>query len=123
MITGKKIKFTPEEKEAIIAEKQQERDEFEKANLGKFRLIYPCEDEPGRMENYDRLLKASQECWEQFTTGKRGRKPQNSGANATMNNKESMRDMRADALGADGKPVWRGSGSVANYMPTWEKNY
>ena len=59
MITGKKIKYTPEEKEAIIAEKQRERDEFEKANVGKFRLIYPCEDEPGRMENYDRLLKAS----------------------------------------------------------------
>ena len=75
------------------------------------------------MENYEKLLKGSQECWEQFTTGKRGRKPQHSGANATMNNKESMRDMRADALGADGKPVWRGSGSVANYMPTWEKNY
>ena len=52
MITGKKIKYTPEEKEAIIAEKQQERDEFEKANVGKFRLIYPCEDEPERMENY-----------------------------------------------------------------------
>ena len=59
MITGKKVKYTPEEKEAIIAEKQRERDEFEKANVGKFRLIYPCEDEPGRMENYDRLLKAS----------------------------------------------------------------
>ena len=59
MITGKKVKYTPEEKDAIIAEKQRERDEFEKANVGKFRLIYPCEDEPGRMENYDRLLKAS----------------------------------------------------------------
>ena len=59
MITGKKIKFTPEEKEAIIAEKQQERDEFEKANLGKFRLIYPCEDDPGRMKNYAELLKGS----------------------------------------------------------------
>ena len=42
MITGKKIKYTPEEKEAIIAEKQKERDEFEKANVGKFRLIHPC---------------------------------------------------------------------------------
>ena len=59
MITGKKIKYTPEEKEAIIAEKQQERDEFEKANVGKFRLIYPCEEEPERMENYEKLLKGS----------------------------------------------------------------
>ena len=59
MITGKKIKYTPEEKEVILSEKQQERDEFERANLGKFRLIYPCEDDPGKMDNYAKLLKAS----------------------------------------------------------------
>ena len=40
-----------------------------------------------------------------------------------MNYKESMKDMRAEALDANGKPVWRGSGSVVNYVPAWEKNF
>lgn len=44
MLTGKKVKLTQEEKEEKIAQKQAERDEFEKANLGKYKLIYPCEN-------------------------------------------------------------------------------
>ena len=59
MITGKKIKYTPEEKEIIISEKLKERDDFERANLGKYSLIYPCEEDPDRMANYAELLKAS----------------------------------------------------------------
>ena len=43
MLTGKKVKMTPEEREEKVQEKLKERDEFEKANLGKFRMIYPCE--------------------------------------------------------------------------------
>lgn len=43
MLTGKKTKFTPEEKEERIKMKQSERDEYERNNLNGFRLIYPCE--------------------------------------------------------------------------------
>ena len=44
MFTGKKFKLTPEEREEKLNQIAEERDNFEKANLGKFRMIYPCED-------------------------------------------------------------------------------
>ena len=70
MLTGKKVKLSQEEREERMQEVARERDKFEKANLGKFRMIYPCEDEE-KMANYDTLLQASHECWESFTTGRR----------------------------------------------------
>ena len=45
MLTGKKNKLTPEEKEERVRMKQAERDEYERNNLNGFRLIYPCESE------------------------------------------------------------------------------
>ncbi len=27
------------------------------------------------------------------------------------------------ALDANGKPIWKGSGNVVNYMPAWERNF
>ena len=43
--------LTQEEREEKIMQKQAERDEFEKANLGKYKLIYPCDNEE-RMAAY-----------------------------------------------------------------------
>ena len=51
MFTGKKVKLTQEEREEKISAHQAERDEFEKANLGKYKLIYPSKNEE-RMEAY-----------------------------------------------------------------------
>ena len=47
MLTGKKVKLTPEEKVQKIKEMDAQRNEFELANLGDFKLIYPT-DEPER---------------------------------------------------------------------------
>ena len=80
MLTGKKVKLTQEEKEARLNEVAKERDEFEKANLGKFKMIYPCEDQE-KMAQYEELLQGSHECWEEFTTGRK-RKPAQAAAGA-----------------------------------------
>jgi hypothetical protein len=42
MLTGKKTKWTPEEREERISLKQKERDDFERNNLNGYKLIYPC---------------------------------------------------------------------------------
>lgn len=52
MLTGKKVKLTPEERDEKIRQRQEERDVYEKANLGKYKLIYPCENEE-RMAAYE----------------------------------------------------------------------
>ena len=122
MLTGKKVRLTQEEKDARLSEVARERDEFEKANLGKFKMIFPCEDKE-KMTQYEELLQASHECWEDFTTGRR-RKP-NAAANAAQGSgarpvegKEAV-----DTIDANGKPIWKGSGTVVNYVPAWERNF
>ena len=44
MLTGKKTKLTPEEKAMKIKECESLRNEYELANLGDFKLIYPSEE-------------------------------------------------------------------------------
>ena len=70
MLTGKKVKLTPEEKAQKVKEMDALRNQFEMANLGDFKLIYPCESAE-RQNAYDRMLEASAENWEDFTTGRR----------------------------------------------------
>ena len=41
VLTGKKVKVTPEEKQAIFEQAQKERDKYEMKNLGGFERIYP----------------------------------------------------------------------------------
>ena len=41
MLTGKKIKMTPEERKKLFEDAQKERDVWEKAHLGGFTKIYP----------------------------------------------------------------------------------
>ena len=70
MLTGKKTKLTPEEKAQKIKENEAFRNEFELANLGDFKLIYPSE-EPEKQILYEKFLEVAAEHWEEFTTGKR----------------------------------------------------
>ena len=44
MLTGKKVKLTPEEREEKIQENGADRDKFEKANLGRYKMIYPTKN-------------------------------------------------------------------------------
>ena len=64
--------MTAEEREEIVQKKHEERDTFEKAHLGKYKMIYPC-DNIERMQAYAEFQQAAQEDWEDFTTGKRRR--------------------------------------------------
>ena len=48
------------------------RHEFEKTNLGQFRMIYPVENAE-KAARYEELIAASQESWEDFNYGKRRR--------------------------------------------------
>lgn len=122
MITGKKIKLTPEEREEIIQGHTREREDYEKNNLGKFRMIYPCEGAE-KMANYEELIQASQESWEDFAYGKR-RRFQGLPTNTVQNNKnESTKDVAALAAAeAVEKPVWR-NGQIINYVPAWERKF
>lgn len=41
MLTGKKLKLTPEEREVAIRRKNEVRDKFELQNCGDYTLIFP----------------------------------------------------------------------------------
>lgn len=45
VLTGKKMKLAPEEREALRAEAQKQRDVFEDQHLGGFEKIYPCSNQ------------------------------------------------------------------------------
>ena len=70
MLTGKKTKLTPEEKAQRIKEIDEQRNQFELANSGDFKLIYPTE-QPDKQVEYEKFLEVSAEHWEDFTTGRR----------------------------------------------------
>jgi hypothetical protein len=44
MLTGKKLRYTAEERESLQKKKQEIRDKFESNNCGDFHLIYPPKD-------------------------------------------------------------------------------
>ena len=77
MLTGKKTKLTPEERAQKIKEIDEQRNEFELANLGDFKLIYPTESAE-KNEEYKKFLATSHEVWEDFTTGRRRKNNQTS---------------------------------------------
>ena len=41
VLTGKKTKMTPEERQAAVEKAQRERDQWESQNLGGFEKIFP----------------------------------------------------------------------------------
>ena len=55
VLTGKKTKATPEEKQAAYEKAQQERDKWESAHLGGYEKVYPF-DVLLRIINYSRVL-------------------------------------------------------------------
>jgi tubulin polyglutamylase TTLL6/13 len=55
VITGKKVKLTPEEKEIERKKAQSEREKYEAKNIGGFKKIYPIDD-PQKMSKYQELL-------------------------------------------------------------------
>jgi tubulin polyglutamylase TTLL6/13 len=66
VLTGKKIKMTPEEKRALFEQAQKERDDYEAKNLGGFTKIYPFDNEES-WEDYGEYINAAHKWWEEWT--------------------------------------------------------
>ena len=78
MLTGKTVKFTGQERQTQKQEKIEERILFERMQLNAgsgYELIHPVLDEE-KQEEYDMLLRSAQKVWDDFTTGKKGKKPE-----------------------------------------------
>ena len=70
LITGKRKKYTEEEKEWLMNQAVVERDEMESGRLGGFEKIYPLSEE--QVGRYERYFKAAYEVSE-VVVGERGR--------------------------------------------------
>jgi hypothetical protein len=57
MMTGKKVKLTPEEKEERRREAVRDRDAYIEQHLGGFTKIYPLPSENSRQSVYEELIK------------------------------------------------------------------
>lgn len=79
------------------------------------------------MAAYEEQLRAAQEDWEDFTTGKRRKFTTGTAATQQAKHTGDPKDIGAggqqDGVDANGKPVWKGSGNVVNYVPAWERNF
>lgn len=76
-IKGKQ-RMTVEEKEALKAKKQRQRNAYEKKNCGNYELIYPSEE--FKPEDFERFFKGANEAYDEFNVGSiasRNRKEQN----------------------------------------------
>ena len=65
VLTGIKLKLTPEEKAKLIETAQQERDEYEAKNLGGFVKVYPLGTPEEKL--YEEFIKYSTKLWEEWT--------------------------------------------------------
>lgn len=65
VLTGKKLKLAPEEKQKLIEIAQQERDAYESKNLGGFTKVYPLGHESEKI--YEDFIKYSTKLWEEWT--------------------------------------------------------
>lgn len=75
------------------------------------------------MSNYEELLRTAKEHWEEFTTGKRRRIAFQSGGPSSILNARNGESANQEGVDMKGNPIWRGSGSVVNYVPAWERNF
>ncbi len=68
MLTGKQLKYTPEERKQLAMRFNEERDEYEAEayKLGNYKLIYPNNAGPCP---YKKFLKLSKAIWEEFNFG------------------------------------------------------
>ena len=71
------------------------------------------------MEEYRKFLVTSHEVWEDFTTGRRRKNNQS----ATNWNNEPGAFTNRQFENSDGKPIWKGSGVVKDYVPAWERSF
>ena len=55
VITGKKVKLTPEQKAQLKEQAQAKRNKYEQAHLGGFKRIYPVDDEQ-KIKLYSQLM-------------------------------------------------------------------
>lgn len=65
VLTGIKLKLTPEEKAKLIETAQQERDDYEAKNLGGFVKVYPLGTPEEKL--YEEFIKYSTKLWEEWT--------------------------------------------------------
>ncbi|KAL4454548.1 hypothetical protein ABPG74_021753 [Tetrahymena malaccensis] len=79
VLTGKKVKYTPEEKLEEIKKAQQKRDEYEDKHLGGFERIFPMEDDED--DKFTEYMQYALKCYEEQT-----------GANIRRNTKKVTED-------------------------------
>ncbi|KAL4499341.1 hypothetical protein ABPG72_006927 [Tetrahymena utriculariae] len=79
VLTGKKVKYTPEEKLEEIKKAQQKRDEYEDKHLGGFERIFPMEDDED--DKFTEFIQYALKCYEEQT-----------GANIRRNTKKVTED-------------------------------
>lgn len=74
MVTGKKVKSTPQEKEEKRREANELRDIQEQKLRGGFELIFPLADTPENepmIEKYTQFLESAQDQYDYFNSGRR----------------------------------------------------
>lgn len=67
VLTGKKIKISPEEKQAAFETAQRERSVWEAKNCGRYERIYPFDDPSQADEDYEEYMRVAHKWWEEWT--------------------------------------------------------
>jgi len=67
VLTGKKVKVTPEEKQAAFENAQRERNVWEGKNCGRYTKIYPFDDPEEADEDYEEFIRVAHKWWEEWT--------------------------------------------------------
>jgi len=67
VLTGKKVKVTPEEKQAASENAQRERNVWEGKNCGRYTKIYPFDDPEEADEDYEEYIRVAHKWWEEWT--------------------------------------------------------
>jgi len=63
IMNGKFLRVPQHMKDQFKQEFEAVRNEYEPQNLGSFELLYPCNDNPEKMQEYERYLKASRKVY------------------------------------------------------------
>jgi tubulin polyglutamylase TTLL6/13 len=67
VLTGKKVRITPEERQAAFEQAQKERDVYEAKHCGDYEKIYPLDDPSQSTEDYEEYMKMALKWWEEWT--------------------------------------------------------
>ena len=88
IFTGKKAKFTPEQRKEMKNKFDQERHKFEMENLGSYELIYSQQDRR-LFKKYAKYINDADYVSEQFTTGNKYKKKMEEMAEHSKKNKNA----------------------------------